>query len=159
MRKELRNGTPQNDFDRVHLLWADLRWPGLIDEAQRQELLDLLARHQWPDGGSSLRSFGSPESWGTGNRAPKLRAEKLGPDSDAHMTGLALIIFREAGISASDPRIRRGVDWLKSNQRVSGRWWTHSMNTDAHWQSSTYHGTAQALLALALCGEIPLQQP
>lgn len=156
LRKFLQTAQPDNDFDRVYLLWADLRWPGLIDQKQRGEMLQMLATKQRPDGGWSLRSFGTPENWANGVRKEFLLKEsfKDDPPSDGHMTGLALIVLRESGVPVDDPRIQRGVAWLKSNQRESGRWWTKSLNTD-YWQFSTYHGTANALLALALCNEIP----
>lgn len=49
---------------------------------------------------------------------------------DGHQTGLAIVALREAGVPASDPQIQRGLRWLESNQRESGRWWTLSLNTD-----------------------------
>ena len=55
LRKFLQTGEPKNDHDRVYLLWADLRWPGLIDATQRTQLIDMIACRQRPDGGWSLR--------------------------------------------------------------------------------------------------------
>jgi squalene-hopene/tetraprenyl-beta-curcumene cyclase len=88
--------------------------------------------------------------------AEKLRAEAefKDPPSDGHQTGLAILVLREAGVPSTDPRIQRGVKWLKENQRASGRWWTRSLNTDAFHYIS-YSGTAFPLLALARCGELP----
>ena len=40
------------------------------------------------------------------------------PPSDGHMTGLALIALRKAGVPASDSRIQRGVTWILTNQRA-----------------------------------------
>ena len=37
--------------------------------------------------------------------------------ADAYGTGLALVVAREMGIPAKDPRLQKGVVWLKSNQR------------------------------------------
>ena len=42
------------------------------------------------------------------------------------MTGLAVLVLREAGVPANDPRLQKGVQWLLTNQRESGRWWTRS---------------------------------
>ena len=70
------------------------------------------------------------------------------------MTGLAIIVLREAGVPANDPRLQKGIGWLKSNQRASGRWWTRSLNTDA-WHFITYSGTAFPLLALQMCDALP----
>jgi squalene-hopene/tetraprenyl-beta-curcumene cyclase len=157
-------GKMQGDYDRTDLLWAATELPGLLDAGKMQELVAMIFAHQRADGGWSIRTFARPEEWGKGNRAEKLRAEPElanpgpgDPASDGHMTGLAIVALRKAGVPASDPRIQRGVAWLKANQRSSGRWWTRSLNRDG-WQFITYSGTAYPLLALALCGELPVQR-
>ena len=149
----------QGDYDRVDLLWAPTEWPGLLDDTEKQEMVAMILRHQLGDGGWSIRTFATPEEWGKGNRAEKLRAEVefTNPPSelasDGHMTGLALIALRKAGVAATDERVRRGVAWLKANQRASGRWYTRSLNRDG-WQFITYSGTVYPLLALEMCGEL-----
>lgn len=143
---------PQGDYDRTDLLWTAAEYPGLLDQKRMNELTEMVLRHQQSDGGWSIRTFAQPEEWGKGNRAEKLRAESdfLRPASDGHMTGLAIIALRKAGVPADDPRIERGVRWLKANQRASGRWYTRSLNRDG-WQFITYSGTAYPLLALDMC--------
>jgi squalene-hopene/tetraprenyl-beta-curcumene cyclase len=155
LKEYLRTTPPLHDYSRVLLLWASTRLPGLLTPAQQKDLLGMVSRRQQPDGGWSIRSFAAPEAWGGGNRAAKLRAEPDfdRPPSDGHQTGLALIVLRDAGIGVDDPRIQRGVKWLKENQRESGRWWTRSLNTDT-FHFLTYSGTAFPLLALAKCGEL-----
>lgn len=145
----------QGDYDRTDLLWAATELPGLLDPTQQQQLVQMIFRHQRTDGGWSIRNFALPEEWGKGNRAEKLRAELEFPDppSDGHMTGLAIIALRKAGVPGDDPRIQRGVSWLLANQRSSGRWWTRSLNRD-NWQFISYSGTAYPLLALSLCGAL-----
>jgi squalene-hopene/tetraprenyl-beta-curcumene cyclase len=146
----------QGDYDRTDLLWASTELPGLLDAKQKSELVEMILKHQRADGGWSIREFAQPEEWGKGNRAEKLRAEAefTNPPSDGHMTGLAIIALRKAGVPASDKRIRRGVAWLLANQRSSGRWWTRSLNRDG-WQFITYSGTVYPLLALAMCNALP----
>jgi len=146
----------QGDYDRTDLLWAATELPGLLDDARKQQLVQMIERHQRADGGWSIRNFALPEEWGKGNRAEKLRAELEFPDppSDGHMTGLAIIVLRKAGVPAGDPRIQKGVSWLKTNQRSSGRWWTRSLNRDG-WQFISYSGTVYPLLALSLCDALP----
>ena len=148
----------QGDYDRAALLWAVTEMPGLLDEARKQELVKMLFGHQERDGGWSLRSMAKPEEWGRGNRAKKIAAEPefLNHTSDGHMTGMAIIVLRQAGVPASDPRIQRGVEWLLTNQRASGRWWTRSLNSD-NLNFINYSGTAYPLLALELCGKLPKQ--
>jgi squalene-hopene/tetraprenyl-beta-curcumene cyclase len=157
LEKLLRSeGNTQGDYDRADLLWASTELPGLLSATRQQELIQMILDHQRIDGGWSIRTFAKPEEWGKGNRAEKLRAELeiLDPSSDGHMTGLAIIALRNAGVPATDPRIQRGVSWLLTNQRASGRWYTRSLNRDG-WQFITYSGTAYPLLALALCDALP----
>jgi len=146
----------QGDYDRTDLLWAAAELPGLLDAAKMNELVAMVFSHQRADGGWSIRNFATPEQWGKGNRSAKLRAEpELGdPPSDGHMTGLAIVALRKAGVPAGDPRIQRGVQWLLANQRASGRWYTRSLNRDG-WQFITYSGTLYPLLALDLCDALP----
>ncbi len=142
----------QGDYDRTDLLWTAEEYPGLLDAKRMHELTEMVLSHQQADGGWSIRTFTRPEEWGKGNRAQKLREELEfpNPPSDGHMTGLAIIVLRKAGIPAGDPRIQRGVAWLLANQRASGRWYTRSLNRDG-WQFITYSGTAYPLLALSMC--------
>jgi squalene-hopene/tetraprenyl-beta-curcumene cyclase len=152
LKNYLRNQSPPHDYGRVLLLWAATRMPDLLPAGKKQELVEMLWKQQRPDGGWSLRTFAAPEAWGCGNRDKKLREEPefADPPSDGHQTGLAIIVLRESGVDARDPRLQRGVTWLLKNQRVSGRWWTRSLNTD-NWHFITYSGTAFPLLALNLC--------
>lgn len=152
----LTPGKMQGDYDRTDLLWTASEYPGLLDVRQKRELVDMIFAHQQFDGGWSMRTFATPEQWGKGNRAAKLRGELEFPfpQSDGHMTGLAIIALRKSGVPASDPRIQRGVQWLLANQRSSGRWWTRSLNRDG-WQFISYSGTAYPLLALSLCNALP----
>lgn len=156
LKNYLQTETPPQDYGRVLLLWASTRMPDLLTAEKKQELVDLVWKKQQADGGWSIRTFGAPEQWGKGNRAAKLKAEPefASPPSDGHQTGLAIIVLREAGVPANDPRIQKGVAWLLKNQRESGRWWTRSLNTDGpHY--ITYSGTAFPVRALSLCDALP----
>ncbi|MGE3315294.1 MAG: hypothetical protein AB7O26_09270 [Planctomycetaceae bacterium] len=156
LKTYLRETPPPQDYDRMLLLWTATRMPDLIDGTKKTELVENVWKHQREDGGWSIRTFAKPEEWGSGNRAEKLRAEPefQNPPSDAHQTALAVIVLRDAGVPASDPRIRRAVTWIKSNQRESGRWWTRSLNTDT-FHFITYSATGYSLWALDKCGELP----
>lgn len=156
LKKYLQTETPPQDYGRLLLLWTSTRMPDLITAEKKQELMDLVWKNQQADGGWSIRTFGQPEQWGKGNRAAKLREEPefASPPSDGHQTGLAIIVLREAGVPANDPRIQKGVTWLLKNQRESGRWWTRSLNTDS-WHFITYSGTMFPIRALSLCHALP----
>ncbi len=152
LRRYLREETPPHDYARLLLLWVSSRMEGLVDPAQRETLIAMALKHQQDDGGWSIRSFSAPESWGDGGRAERLRREAdfENPPSDGHQTGLVLLVLREAGLPSSHPALQRGVTWLKANQRVSGRWWTESLNTDKY-HYITYSGTLYPLAALYAC--------
>ena len=63
-----------------------------------------------------------------GRRVAFLGAGNMG---EALIKGLAQAGLVPAGaISASDPRLVKGVGWIKSNQRASGRWFTRSLHKD-----------------------------
>ena len=151
----LKKTEPPHDYGRL-LLWTSTRIAHLLSPEEQAKLVQMILKHQRSDGGWSLRTFATPESWGSGNRAEKLRSEPEfeNPRSDGHQTGLALIVLLEAGVAVDDPRIQRGVEWLKNNQRESGRWWTRSLNND-RFHFITYSGTVYPLLALAKAGALP----
>ena len=73
--------------------------------------------------------------------------------SDGYATGFVIFVARQAGLTASDPRVQRGLTWLKSNQRESGRWFTPSQAWHKRHLISNA-GTAYAVLALFACGEL-----
>jgi squalene-hopene/tetraprenyl-beta-curcumene cyclase len=63
-----------------------------------------------------------------------------------------IYVLRQAGVPALDPRIQKGIQWLKTHQRASGRWFTRSLWRDRR-HYITHAGTAYAILALAACNE------
>jgi squalene-hopene/tetraprenyl-beta-curcumene cyclase len=140
----LRKNPAPNLHHKVWLLWASLKLDGLMTPAQRKQTIKDLLALQRKDGGWSLPSLGD---W-------KRRDGKANPKqapSDGYATGLVLYVLRQAGVAATKEPIRRGVNWLKTNQRASGRWFTRSVNADrAHY--ITHAGTAYAVLALKACG-------
>jgi len=124
-------------------LWASRKLDGLMSEQEQRKAVAQLLAKQRDDGGWSLPSLGD---W----KGHDGRANDPGAPSDGYATGLAVYVLRQAGVAANDPAVKKGVAWLKNNQRASGRWFTKSLNTDrAHY--ITHAGTAFALLALKAC--------
>jgi squalene-hopene/tetraprenyl-beta-curcumene cyclase len=136
--------TPAPDLHhKAYLLWASLALDGLMDKAERERTLRALLALQREDGGWSLPSLGA---WKRQSGEPQAK----GAPSDGYATGLVLYVLRQAGVAATEKPIRRGVAWLKANQRESGRWFTRSLNRDGrHYISNA--GTAFAILALKSC--------
>ena len=159
LQNYLQKTKPPHDYGRLLLLQVGMKWKGLISDELQQETIAMILKHQQKDGGWAMRTFATPETWGGGSRKDKLNAEpnKDAPASDGHQTGLAIMLLRESGTPADHPAIRAGIEWIKSNQRESGRWWTRSLNTDGpHF--ITYSGTFYPLRALQLCGELDQKQ-
>jgi squalene-hopene/tetraprenyl-beta-curcumene cyclase len=140
----IRGHLPGDVHGKAVLLWASVRTPGLLspDEqaAYERTLLDLQHR----DGGWALPSFGT---WPRHDGAPN------DPDggSDGYATSLASLVLCQAGYGTDDPRIRRAVSWIRTHQRVSGRWYTRSLYSDRFQNYLSNMGTAYAVMALSSC--------
>ena len=147
----LQNTPPPHDYAQLLLWWAEHFWPGLQKDHSAETMKAFVRDRQQDDGGWALRHFAAPDKWGNGNRADKLRSEAgfEHPESDGHMTGLICMVLRLHGIPASDPILERGLSWLQHHQRLYGRWWTRSLNTD-RYHFITYSSTCYALSALTL---------
>jgi squalene-hopene/tetraprenyl-beta-curcumene cyclase len=111
--------------------------------AQRDKTVKDLLVLQQADGGWSLPSLGDWKGFDGRENDPKA-------PSDGYGTGFVVFMLRQAGVPAKDAAIQRGIGWLKTHQRASGRWFTRSLNTDrAHF--ITHAGTAFAVMALTAC--------
>lgn len=74
-------------------------------------------------------------------------------ESDGYGTGFVVFVLREAGVEASDPRIKKAVAWLLTHQRAEGYWWTQSLRNEPDTSNFLTHaGTTFALKALAATG-------
>ena len=66
----------------------------------------------------------------------------------------AIVVARETGVATQAPELQRGVQWLLSNQRASGKWFVRSPAKDSrHYFTNV--GSAFAILALQSCHELP----
>jgi squalene-hopene/tetraprenyl-beta-curcumene cyclase len=146
--------------------------PELVSKAERDAAIVMLLRKQRPDGGWSTPRMSGLLRWRmevhpATERQPWKEAmgptvvalirnlpDAANPGSDPYMTAFAIVLLRECGVPASDARIRRGVAWLRETQRVSGRWWMHSLYR-GNYNYITDTSTAHAVRALALCDELP----
>ncbi|HEV7402150.1 MAG TPA: hypothetical protein VGO11_04455 [Chthoniobacteraceae bacterium] len=171
MKKRLREHPPVSDYELALKLQLAGLMPELVPDDVRAAATAMLWRQQLPDGGWSLRRMSDVMNWRqdvfppkgkqtwTGAMDPQVleliqgAPDAANPGSDPYMTAFAIVLLRESGVPVSDARIQRGVAWLKENQRVTGRWWMKSLYRDTY-HYITYISTAQALRALALCGEL-----
>jgi squalene-hopene/tetraprenyl-beta-curcumene cyclase len=172
IKELLREHQPINDYELALKLQLANLMPELVSKEEREAAIAMLWRKQLPDGGWSTRRMSDLLRWRLEVHPPSERQpwkeamdptvvaliqslpDAANPGSDPYMTAFAIVLLRESGVPASDPRIRRGIAWLKETQRVSGRWWMYSLYR-GNYNYITYISTAQALRALALCDELP----
>jgi squalene-hopene/tetraprenyl-beta-curcumene cyclase len=149
IRKFLRANPAKSLHHRAMLAWCSLRIDGIASPAQRRDTLADLLDRQLDDGGWS--TSGLLSDWKSARNDGQPLETKT---SDGYGTGFAIVVARELGIPADDARLRRGVDWLRRNQRESGKWFTRSPVSDCGNLMSNV-GSAYAVLALQACGELP----
>ncbi len=135
--------------NRLALLWAASRWPGLLSEQERGKLVDDVLAHQRPDGGFRLLDLGPwPSKDGTAPRE----------ESDGYSTAFATFVLEGLDDPRSAPAISRGISWLVHNQKPDGRWETLSPNKDRSQEEdftrllASDAATAFAVLALTSPG-------
>jgi squalene-hopene/tetraprenyl-beta-curcumene cyclase len=121
LREYLQRGAPkQTLFNRVTLLWASGRLPGTLSPDVRQEIIDTLFAKQQTDGGWTLASLGQ---WKRSDNTA------LDASSDGYATGLVAYALQQAGVSPTEPRVARALDWLGQHQdRATGMWTASSLN-------------------------------
>jgi len=158
LKDYLRTGAPKNDFDRVLKLQLAHYLPELVPPTERDAALKLLSGKQHADGGWCIRDFSALNDWhfeisDTVRKLVTGLPDAANPESDAYMTAFAVVLLRQSNVPVSDPRVQRGLAWLRREQRETGRWWMHSLYR-GNYHYITYIATVQALKAFDLCGEL-----
>jgi squalene-hopene/tetraprenyl-beta-curcumene cyclase len=132
---------------RAMLVWVSKSFPDWMKAADRDAVLAELFARQQPDGGWSAASLGN---WERGDGT-----EQQVDVSDGYGTAFVMYVARQGGVAASDDRLQHGVQWLKTHQRESGRWYARSLFKDnKHYLS--HAASAWAILALAECDALPV---
>ncbi len=148
------NYARQNLYNRVWMLLASARWPGLLTEPERQELIAELKRKQHPDGGWSLYGLG-PWRWSKANPpfGPPGKLEgSLLERSDGYATGLITYALLQVRVPATDGALVRAAGWLKSNQQEIQvdpyRWkgWRSSSLNRVHEPGSSRSGAWERMM-------------
>jgi len=113
------NYSRQNLYNRVWMLLASARWPGLLTQPESEELIADLRLKQNRDGGWSLYGLG-PWQWSKTippfGPSVKTNLSRL-EQSDAYATGLITYVLLQAGVLAADAALVRATAWLKSDQQ------------------------------------------
>jgi squalene-hopene/tetraprenyl-beta-curcumene cyclase len=135
----------QNLHNQAWTLWAASLVDGILTKAEQQKIIDQLLEKQQEDGGWSLPLLGK---W---TRSDGTQQETA---SDGYATGLVLHVLQSAGVPKNDPKIDKGLSWLRKHQTGTGAWRTVSVNKkrDPNSHSGKFMSdaaTAFAVLALS----------
>jgi squalene-hopene/tetraprenyl-beta-curcumene cyclase len=107
-------------INKVYLLWASARLPGLLNQSERTALLATILAKQQPDGGWSLTDLGT---W------KRIDRTALETKSDGYATGLTILALEQSGLARNLPQAKRGLAWLEHNQNPDeGKWPAWSLN-------------------------------
>lgn len=105
-------------LNKVYVLWASAKLPGLLNGRERSALVAELAAKQHPDGGWSVNDLGT---WKRRDDTPEETK------SDGLATGLTVLALEQSG--AGRPEAKRGLAWLAQNQsQEDGNWSAWSLN-------------------------------
>jgi squalene-hopene/tetraprenyl-beta-curcumene cyclase len=143
-----RKCAAQTTINRVALLWASAKLPGLLEPEQQRAIIDEVRNKQQADGGWSLASLVG--AWKRADGTPQEAR------SDGYATGFVTFALQQAGIPREDAQLQQGLAWLAANQnRTEGFWQSYSLNkNEAHHLSPgtarfmNDAATAYAVLAL-----------
>ena len=153
-----REYAPQSTINRVVLLWASTRFPGLLERKQQDSIVNEVLSMQQADGGWQLSSLAyARRGWGLSYLFGRWIREDGTPQkgkSDGYATGLIVLVLPQAGVDRQSAPLKRGVSWLMSNQNAAeGSWSSYSLNKRRNPSSDTGRfmsdaATAYAVLAL-----------
>jgi squalene-hopene/tetraprenyl-beta-curcumene cyclase len=129
-------------LNQLTALWATSRIPGLLTDAQRKATVEAAFTAQQLDGGWSTVTIGAYK---------RMDQTESDTRTDGYATALATLAVQAAGVPAGDPRLAKGLAWLKNNQdRATGRWIAVSPNKERDPQSDPGRFMSDAATAYAV---------
>ena len=143
-----RECASQTTINRVALLWASAKLPGLLAPKQQNAIIHEVLNKQQANGGWSLSSLVG--AWKRADGTPQEG------QSDGYATGFITFVLQQAGISRENAQLQHGLAWLAANQnKTEGFWLAYSLNknNEHHLTPNTARfmndaATAYAVLAL-----------
>lgn len=150
-----RQSAAQSTINRVFLLWASSKLPGLIQPAEQKAIIQEVLSKQQADGGWRLASIAWRwNGWSLRSVVNMWLREDGTPmegKSDGVATSLITLALQEAGVPRDNPQVARGRAWLMSNQDATrGSWPASSVNKRRHLSSDTGRFMSDAATAFAV---------
>ena len=140
LKKFLYNHLPNSLHQKGMLLWATGYRDDLFEQKVLQEWQNELFSAQKSNGAWILPEMGD-RHW------TRSDGKSQSTDPDPYATAFAVHVLVKSGIAHGDQRLMRARQWLRTQQRSSGRWYTRSPHKDnKHYISNA--ATSFALLAL-----------
>jgi len=134
--------------NRLIVLWAAAKLPGLLPDATCKAIAAEVWRKQQPDGGWTLEALGP---WKQHKDAPPAEG------SNAYATAIAAFTLQQSGVARSSPAMAKALAWLRSHQDPKlGVWAAESMNKPHKADSMParfMQDAATGYAALALLGD------
>ncbi|MGH9741850.1 MAG: hypothetical protein ACRD51_05805 [Candidatus Acidiferrum sp.] len=140
--------------NRVVLLWASTKLPGLIDPDLQKSIVKDIFDEQRADGGWSLSSLNRTWKGSTLHSYVRSWIREDGTlvqsESDGYATGLVAFVLQEAGTPRENPQLEHGLSWLKLHQnKKEGLWTAYSLNDRRRPSSNIGHFMSDAATAYA----------
>jgi squalene-hopene/tetraprenyl-beta-curcumene cyclase len=158
-----RESAAQSTINRVFLLWASTKLPGVLSPEQQKAIIHEVLSKQQADGGWRLASITWKWSgWSLKSVANMWIREDGTPmegKSDGLATSLITLALQQAGVPADNPQLNHGLSWLMSNQNAAeGFWPASSVNKRRHISSDTGRFMSDAATAFAVLALTENQQ-
>jgi squalene-hopene/tetraprenyl-beta-curcumene cyclase len=150
-----REYSKQSLLNRIGLLWASTKWPGLLNPERQKSIIGEIYEKQQSDGGWSLSSlmwsseyFGIP-SLLTNRRRNDWTAQET--KSDGLATGYIAFVLEQASVPRENTSLKSSLTWLMRNQnQTEGFWTAYSLNKRRNPSSNTGRFMTDAATAFAV---------
>jgi squalene-hopene/tetraprenyl-beta-curcumene cyclase len=150
-----REYSAQPTMNRVTLLWASAKFPGLLSPNRQKSIIDEVLSKQQADGGWSLFPLARTwRDWGLSSLVGRWKRADGTPQeltSDGLATGLIVFVLPQAGVPRDNVQIKQGRAWLVRNQnKPEGLWLASSLNKRREPSSNVGRFMSDAATAFAV---------